>query len=1086
MLSRLSKALLLAITGVLPFFSAAQPTLLSERGISKGEAVLIAKPPAPYKILEGSPVILKHHPDAPGLNKPIYSQGQIESASSANCPDSSYIKIFETTTDRNYAFQCSAKTSDGGILVAGFGRDRSVTPLTPWYGIITKMDSLGNHAWSREIRSDVTSALVILGLKELNDGSIIITGAHHNSIYYVPPTEYQDFFVSKLTATGDLIWLKTFHSRLVLNCSSGNIYGASVAEGLNGDLLIGGTIKNCPSPAYLLVFKLNSTGDLQWENAYRDQFSSNHVGGILYEAGSVTVINRGSNVGSGGDNVIYVNLLRFNYSTGALMSYKSWKPDLTYPASFNYGFTNNLYTTRLSNGNICIYGQVFGAYNFTPNTITPHYAVLEFDGNHDFLNGYTINTSVLGNSNVTSINVDKSKKVLYSVYSPIVYPDADLYIGSGENGRIYNQRKWEFRNRENGYAHLQHLNDGSFISVRNLATVGQSNFYLEFARLHNSDTSDNCIGLRSEFSSMVPIHYIPYSFTWVENPSNPIEETNNRLNNSIPYSYIPLSNCFQKPSCDTVKIHGTAISCDVNQDFIFTAFKNPECGARVNWFMNQAPVLYQQILNDTTVSIRFSQPWQGWLYAELNSTCGLLKDSVWISMMNSPGAVNLGPDLELCPNNTVTLNAHSGYASYLWNTGSPDSVLIVTIPGTYYVDVTDSCGNFYSDTVIVSASAPIPLSVGPDRIKCNNDTVQLAAPGGFLNYYWEPPYNISSQTSRQVIVQPDVDTTYFVRAELTPGCFAYDTIHISVHRSPFINLGQDTSFCRGDSMELDAGTGFAFYSWSTGAVLPRINVTDPGEYFVIAIDTNGCRSADTLRVLNVWSKPVVQLDKDSILCAGSSRALNAGSFESYLWQDGSQLPVYTATGTGTYHVIVTDQHSCIGSDTTRITSLKPQPSGFLPADTVICNYGNLVLRPTAGFNSYLWSNGMNTASVTVLQPGTYWLQVTDSNRCQGRDTINVNLKDCVKGFYMPTGFTPDNNGRNDYIRPVIGGRLIHYNFTIYNRWGRVVFSSREQTKGWDGKLAGVPQDGNVYIWTCTYQLEGEPLRNEKGTFVLIR
>jgi hypothetical protein len=90
------------------------------------------------------------------------------------------------------------------------------------------------------------------------------------------------------------------------------------------------------------------------------------------------------------------------------------------------------------------------------------------------------------------------------------------------------------------------------------------------------------------------------------------------------------------------------------------------------------------------------------------------------------------------------------------------------------------------------------------------------------NYAWSPNYNISTTNTQQVIINPTVDTAYTLIAEKTPGCFSYDTVHVSVRSSPKIDLGSDQSFCTGDSLVLDAGTSFTLYQWSNGNTTQKI------------------------------------------------------------------------------------------------------------------------------------------------------------------------------------------------------------------------------------------------------------------------
>jgi gliding motility-associated-like protein len=87
---------------------------------------------------------------------------------------------------------------------------------------------------------------------------------------------------------------------------------------------------------------------------------------------------------------------------------------------------------------------------------------------------------------------------------------------------------------------------------------------------------------------------------------------------------------------------------------------------------------------------------------------------------------------------------------------------------------------------------------------------------------------------------------------------------------------------------------------------------------------------------------------------------------------------------------------------------------------------------------------------------------------------------------MPTGFTPNNDGKNDLIKPIFFGHVVKYKFWIYNRWGQLIFETTDLDKGWNGLYKGEDQSSGVFVWVCSYQLEGNPEKREKGTFVLIR
>jgi gliding motility-associated-like protein len=549
-----------------------------------------------------------------------------------------------------------------------------------------------------------------------------------------------------------------------------------------------------------------------------------------------------------------------------------------------------------------------------------------------------------------------------------------------------------------------------------------------------------------------------------------------------------LNPCLQTNYCDTIKVHGDSVICGNSPSMIFTAFKNRECGAWVQWNISSEATDSLQVLSDTSIKIWFKNiNWQGKLYASLpaGKCFKQADDSVAISVIRLQDKIDLGPDTLICSGNSIILHAGKSFSSYQWQDGNTDSVLIVTSPGMYWVHASDFCGNNFADTIII-APFNVAVSVGPDRMKCNNDTLHLDAPAGFINYRWTNNYNISSTTSRQVIINPIVDTSYHLRVEKWPGCFAYDTVHVKVNRSAIISLGNDTSFCAGQSVTLNAGTGFTTYLWSNGSITPYIEVTAAGMYTVKATGPEGCSSYDTLNVVNVYALPVVTLNQNEELCAGTVRVLDAGSFSSYLWQDESIGRTFNVYNKGDYYVEVTDTYGCKGSDTTHIKIVNDPPAGFLPGDMEICSYGTIELKPSKIFDTYLWSNNSSASSIVIDQPGTYWLQVRDNKNCFGRDTIDVTLKQCLQGLYVPNAFTPNNDGKNDNLKAMLFGVVEFFEFRVYNRFGQLIFQTNDMNKRWDGKFNGEEQPLGTYVWVCRYKLKGEVEKVMRNYVNLIR
>lgn len=329
------------------------------------------------------------------------------------------------------------------------------------------------------------------------------------------------------------------------------------------------------------------------------------------------------------------------------------------------------------------------------------------------------------------------------------------------------------------------------------------------------------------------------------------------------------------------------------------------------------------------------------------------------------------------------------------------------------------------------------------------------------------------------------------------------SMNVTALKTPVITItATATSICPGTKVTFTAaitnGGTAPIFRWQkngnyvgTSQPIYEDSTLKNGDKIACALISNdNCLTAPTVESnalnITVFQQPVVTLDQTATICENGTRQLDAGNFNSYLWQDGSTGRTFTISNLGTYHVLVKDNNGCAAADTTAITTILPAPAMFLPADTAVCVYDKLTIRPVSGFRNYLWSDQSTAGSITVSKPDVYWLTVTDQKGCAGTDSIMVVSKECLTGIYVPSAFTPNGDYLNDEIYPIIGGNVLMYEFSIFNRWGTRVFSSKELRKGWDGRLKGYPQDPAMYTWKCVYQLDGDKPRTASGTFILIR
>jgi gliding motility-associated-like protein len=328
------------------------------------------------------------------------------------------------------------------------------------------------------------------------------------------------------------------------------------------------------------------------------------------------------------------------------------------------------------------------------------------------------------------------------------------------------------------------------------------------------------------------------------------------------------------------------------------------------------------------------------------------------------------------------------------------------------------------------------------------------------------------------------------------------SINVIPSFSPSLSINTNTPvICAGSPVKFtsqiaNGGTN-PIYKWKkngteAGSNTNTLTAVDLSDGDLISCDVtfdnkcvNPASVTSNVIAIKVLANPIVMLDHTSWMCAGT-RQLDAGDFAAYLWNDGSSNRTLSVNNLGTYYVTVAGNNGCKGSDTTMIKTLLPLPSHFLPTDTSICSYDTLLLIAKPGYKEYLWNNNSTGSTLSIEHAGTYSLEVTDKNNCKGTAFVVVTQKECMKGFFMPNAFSPNNDGINDFYKPLLFGKVKKYHLIIYNRWGEIMFESNDFVKGWDGTFKNQKQDGNVFTWLCTYQFEGEKQEIKKGVVTLIR
>jgi len=177
----------------------------------------------------------------------------------------------------------------------------------------------------------------------------------------------------------------------------------------------------------------------------------------------------------------------------------------------------------------------------------------------------------------------------------------------------------------------------------------------------------------------------------------------------------------------------------------------------------------------------------------------------------------------------------------------------------------------------------------------------------------------------------------------------------------------------------------------------------------------------------------------------------------------------------------------VAIDTIIINNRIPLPSNFLRAGIdSLCLNEKAILRSMNTYSSYNWSTGSTQSAIEIDQPGSYSLTVKDANGCIGSDEVVISGKICGSGIFFPNAFTPNNDGSNDVFRAKSYSKVLSFRLEIYNRNGELVFRTTDVNKGWNGMYKGIAVPAAVFVYQCSYQLEGMPAVYKKGTLLLAR
>jgi gliding motility-associated-like protein len=410
-------------------------------------------------------------------------------------------------------------------------------------------------------------------------------------------------------------------------------------------------------------------------------------------------------------------------------------------------------------------------------------------------------------------------------------------------------------------------------------------------------------------------------------------------------------------------------------------------------------------------------------------------------------------DIQICPGSVEQIGLSPSpdtTISYIWVTGlstltdttASNPFATPTVTTTYTLLVTNG---ICTDTVFQTIVVDVPLlTVSNDTTLCDGITsVTLTANsfGTSTEYHWSSSIGFLDTlnpdlTSDSLVVSPTVPTMYYVMIN-NNGCTLYDSIYVDLASSQML-LSPTQFICEGD---------------------------------VITISVTNLNPSDTL--LYDWSNDLDIISGDSTDVITVSPVMDTWFY------------VTSVNGSG-----------CVLVDSVLITVSNLSTSAvnaWADFDTIPENV-SVGLHVTPGGYTYTWTPPGTLDNPTSQNPiaspdatTTYYVVITDG-ACTKSDTVTVTVAELICGqpdVYVPNAFTPDANGNNDFVR-VRGNNIKELVFRIYNRWGELVFETKDQSQGWDGTFKGRAGDPAVYVYYLDIICIDDETYFEKGNITLIR
>lgn|GEM_PF-2618992 len=451
--------------------------------------------------------------------------------------------------------------------------------------------------------------------------------------------------------------------------------------------------------------------------------------------------------------------------------------------------------------------------------------------------------------------------------------------------------------------------------------------------------------------------------------------------------------------------------------------------------------------SSTEFEYTISSPGKYWVEVSYANGC-VLKDTLEITLLDDV-RIDLGADTILCEGDSLLLSpftsSTSGY-DIRWNTGEETPELLVKSTGTYQIDViAGECE--VTDSIQVDF-LPVPeldLHTMLDTARCEGDPMTLELPSSDYSFIWQ-----GEEINETIII----DQSGHYTARLEAGeCFAEDEITITFHPSPEYHVPHPDPHCEGDSTEIKIESPDGQIEWEDGSSdFSRMLSSDQSRFYHFKIFSENCTVADSVQI-SVLENPITNLIYSKTnLCEDENLMIEVSTTGDRIeWDDGIQDLKREIDEPGTY-TVYGFSGACKDSakiDIAAVEGIDPQ----LPRDTTLCDGESILLHtPVKELEDIRWNDRPGTHSEPFS--GEQIVQFDAKyHGCPISATIQIITEPCGPSeIAMSNVFSPEGSGQNQTYKPIFEANIsiLEYQMDVFDRWGNVIFSSRDPETVWNG------------------------------------